>query len=85
MCTVCGKSISAYNFKKHMIIHTGETIKCKICGKVVKNEESLRGHMVMHKKQENICHICGKTFQYKGEYKNHVYQHRGGCLHLYLM
>ncbi|KAF2905147.1 hypothetical protein ILUMI_01022 [Ignelater luminosus] len=76
MCTICGKFISALNLKKHITIHTGSPVKCKECGKVCKNSESLRGHVVIHKGINRKCKICEEIYTERAAYVAHMKTHK---------
>lgn len=74
-CTICNTSIRTDNFKKHFENHTAPPEICEICGKTVKNKESLRGHM-FHVHRENArsfkCEECNKVFKVRYRYNLHV-------------
>lgn len=74
-CSICGASIRADNFKKHVDMHSASTEVCEICGAVAKNKESLRGHMFhQHKRTADSykCEFCGSMFRYKYKYRLHI-------------
>lgn len=77
ICNICGVVVRQDNLKKHVQTHCGESVTCKICGKTLKNAESLRGHLLIHRGVIYTCEICGKTYRVKAEYSRHIKTHQG--------
>lgn len=76
ICSICGKFISAPNMKKHITTHTDPPVACKECGKICKNNESLRGHIILHKGINRKCKICGEAFTERAAYVAHMKTHK---------
>ncbi|CAH1983898.1 unnamed protein product [Acanthoscelides obtectus] len=66
-CHVCGALTRKDNFKKHMIVHSGEPAVCPLCGVTFKNIVSLAPHMRYQHQSQNdfICEECGVEFKKK--------------------
>ncbi|KAL1509277.1 hypothetical protein ABEB36_004039 [Hypothenemus hampei] len=76
ICNVCGKKVRNDNLKKHIKLHSESPSKCKDCGKVLKNSESLRGHKLLHSDTAFTCEICGRSFKLKSEHTRHLRVHQ---------
>ncbi|KAJ8919349.1 hypothetical protein NQ315_003934 [Exocentrus adspersus] len=75
VCNICGIVMRTDNLPRHVKMHSEGPATCKICGKVFKNPESLRGHLLIHKGIIYTCHICGKTARVKSEHHRHIKTH----------
>ncbi|XP_066252871.1 zinc finger protein 675-like [Euwallacea similis] len=75
VCNVCGVVVRADNLSKHIKLHSETPIKCKECGKVFKNSESLRSHKFLHMGNCYTCEFCGKCFKLRGEHTRHLKLH----------
>ncbi|KAJ8926399.1 hypothetical protein NQ314_021185 [Rhamnusium bicolor] len=75
VCNICGLVVRADNLKRHVQMHSEGPVACKICDKVFKNPESLRGHLLIHKGLLFTCEICGKTSRVKSEHHRHMKTH----------
>lgn len=79
VCDVCGfttKRLS--NLKLHISIRHVEHKPqcCHECGKVFKDEYSLRSHMKrMHSKVTVACPVCGKPYPSQAALKHHLIWH----------
>ncbi|KAJ8949701.1 hypothetical protein NQ318_013566, partial [Aromia moschata] len=77
ICNICGLVVRADNLNRHVQMHSEEPVTCKICKKVFKNPESLRGHSLIHKGLVFTCEYCGKTSRVKSEHHRHLKTHTG--------
>ena len=86
-CTICGKSISKANYRRHLSVHDKErkSFACTFCNKKYLRKDRLAKHMKEKKcgekieipirkvRNENLylCDFCGKTYRYKKNFDNH--------------
>lgn len=77
MCSVCGKVVRTGNLNKHLVVHDSKAATCKICGKVFKHIESLRGHAPVHQDRKYECDLCDKTFKFQHNLAKHRRTHFG--------
>merc|ERR1719300_955515 len=63
------------HIREHML-ELGYMVKCKICGKIIRNEISMKNHKKIHLPREEYykipCEDCGKMFKDKASLKAHV-------------
>ena len=80
ICDVCGKTIagSKNKIKQHMLVHTGEKIKCSQCDITFSRPGSLRRHMQHQHNVSNLhfCDICGKTWNTRSALNDHRESHK---------
>lgn len=80
ICEICQKEFrSKYNYEEHYkIAHSNKklpTIRCEICGSMLKHEVSLRKHMQKHNQKPEECNICGKMTPNKDALLKHKKYH----------
>ena len=80
ICDVCGKTIagSKNKIKQHMLVHTGEKIKCTECDITFSRPGSLRRHMQhQHNSspQTHFCDVCGKGWNTRSALNEHRESH----------
>lgn len=94
-CSICNKRLCDRNAAlKHVLrfhkkecldidVKDGdETVTCEVCGKVVKNELSLRIHARVHDDARNFkCDYCPKVYALKSRLKQHLRSHTGARPH----
>ena len=77
-CKVCGKAFTSTAYLKgHMIVHSGKTVSCAVCSKVLKNNRCLVSHMrILHQDTESDkeweCNQCYKTFKFEKYLNLHI-------------
>ena len=81
ICDVCGKTIagSKNKIKQHMLVHTGEKIKCTQCDITFSRPGSLRRHMQHQHNinpQRHFCDICGKSWNSRSALNEHRESHK---------
>ena len=83
ICDVCGKTIagSKNKIKQHMLVHTGEKIKCSQCDITFSRPGSLRRHMqhqhqLQLKQQLHFCDVCGKGWKTRSALNTHLESHK---------
>ncbi|CRL04382.1 CLUMA_CG017473, isoform A [Clunio marinus] len=77
-CKTCGKLLKRKSLKRHILrIHKIEKKPsvCKICGKDLKSQFSLKMHMKKVHDKPFECDICGKKFFNKGAISEHLMSH----------
>ena len=59
----CEKAFS-YRFcaERHMLTHSADRHKCKLCGEIFPNADTLRGHRIIHSGEMPECKDCGRMF-----------------------
>lgn len=75
VCPVCGySSIDIRNFKRHLLIHSGEhRFKCDICNRSFSRKEHLKRHAYIHIRNDSYyCKQCNRDFMYKEALRNHM-------------
>ena len=82
ICDVCGKTIagSKNKIKQHMLVHTGEKIKCTQCDITFSRPGSLRRHMQHQhntsRHQLYFCDVCGKGWKTRSVLNAHLESHK---------
>ena len=79
-CNVCVYSArSAYNLKRHMMIHTGEKpYKCNICDFSCTTSKDLKVHNRIHSGEKPYkCTICDFSCSHGHRYRAHCRMHNG--------
>lgn len=82
-CEVCDKVFPTQRlYEKHMgrkrCRRKGEAIRCTMCFKVFKRENSLRNHFRKHSPDKPyFCDLCGRDFQHKEAITRHMEYHMG--------
>ena len=81
LCDECDfKTNSSSAFKKHMLLHSGETpFKCNVCGKGFRCKWVLNNHKDTHltdeEKYKFTCQYCGSMFTRKVNMTVHIKSH----------
>ena len=70
----------------HMLLHTGEMLKCKVCDYSTVNKHVLKSHMMRKHgidldgnkaEYRRTCELCGQGCFTMGEFKLHMVRHNG--------
>lgn len=78
ICNICGKIIRTDNLSRHIQNHSENPVSCSLCGKTLKNRNSLRVHLVtLHNDASFTCDSCGKSFKYKKSLSQHMQKNHG--------
>ncbi|XP_057684159.1 protein suppressor of hairy wing-like isoform X2 [Corythoichthys intestinalis] len=76
-CHVCAKSFHySYTLRSHVWTHLGNASVCGICGRQLKDAESLLPHLESHTVVKK-CGLCGKMFSSVARLKDHWRLHTG--------
>ncbi|OXA45161.1 zinc finger protein 184-like [Folsomia candida] len=75
-CSKCSKTFALKcNFTKHVITHDPDAkVKCKICGKILKNPDTLSHHMtgIHTNRKRPSCDICHRVFNNSVTLRKHT-------------
>ena len=88
-CNICGNFFNGKSsFKKHLLIHDEEKIKCEECDKLFRNKVSLQDHQRnVHSEFNFDCEICKKCFSTRNNlnihkrYHEEILQQEGSICH----
>lgn len=72
LCNECGKRIHHSNIDRHLKTHDSNTVKCKKCSAVFKDNDDLQRHMVNHTDIIHVCDHCPKTYKRKSALMEHI-------------
>ncbi len=77
----CGDCQYSTHYERNLQLHrlqrhtSGTTVKCAVCGQILKSYLTLRRHMKIHEEKKIECQTCGKMFRTKTEVKVHSVVH----------
>lgn len=72
VCNICGKMVRLDNLSNHIRVHSEKPVTCEICGRTLRNSNSLRGHLELHKNTSFPCKICGQILRSKQTLHRHL-------------
>lgn len=62
--------------KRHLICHTGEAFLCPVCGKTLRDPQTLRAHERLHADDRPYkCQDCGKAYTMATKLRRHMKSH----------
>ncbi|XP_047674311.1 zinc finger protein 408 isoform X1 [Tachysurus fulvidraco] len=62
--------------KRHLICHTGEAYLCPVCGKALRDPQTLRAHERLHADDRPFkCQDCGKGYTMATKLRRHMKSH----------
>lgn len=66
----------APELKRHLICHTGEAYLCPVCGKALRDPQTLRAHERLHADDRPFkCQDCGKGYTMATKLRRHMKSH----------
>ncbi|XP_053472430.1 zinc finger protein 408 [Ictalurus furcatus] len=76
-CPHCELRFSqAPELKRHLICHTGEAYLCPVCGKALRDPQTLRAHERLHADDRPYkCQDCGKGYTLATKLRRHMKSH----------
>lgn len=76
-CPHCELHFShAPELKRHLICHTGEAYLCPVCGKALRDPQTLRAHERLHADDRPYkCQDCGKGYTLATKLRRHMKSH----------
>ncbi|XP_026802568.3 zinc finger protein 408 isoform X1 [Pangasianodon hypophthalmus] len=76
-CPHCELHFSqAPELKRHLICHTGEAYLCPVCGKALRDPQTLRAHERLHADDRPYkCQDCGKGYTMATKLRRHMKSH----------
>ncbi|CAH0405621.1 unnamed protein product [Chilo suppressalis] len=81
-CSPCNKTfvtwsgLRRHNDSEHTLVRL-DRLKCNICGKICKNQQTLKMHYKTHgERKQYVCDVCGKGFTTKFILKAHLETHK---------
>ncbi|KAM4617248.1 zinc finger protein 408 [Discoglossus pictus] len=76
-CQYCGDAFPQQpELKRHLIMHTGEMHLCTVCGKKLKDPQTLRAHERLHTGDRPfLCQFCGKSYPLATKLRRHLKSH----------
>eukprot|EP00088_Acartia_fossae_P007069 TRINITY_DN13283_c0_g1_i7.p1 TRINITY_DN13283_c0_g1~~TRINITY_DN13283_c0_g1_i7.p1 ORF type:complete len:528 (+),score=103.60 TRINITY_DN13283_c0_g1_i7:64-1584(+) len=78
ICTICGASVVAGSYFRHMSYHGEKKFHCEMCGKSFYIKHKLDEHMRTHTGETPFgCEICGKAFTASRILSRHRVIHTG--------
>lgn len=79
VCDICGATFGRHdNFKRHMLVHTGETRQCDICSYQTTKPHNFKRHMLAHSEENrHMCPVCDKRFSGSCVLRKHMIIHTG--------
>ncbi|KAI5088540.1 zinc finger protein 408 [Silurus meridionalis] len=73
-CELCFSQVP--ELKRHMIQHTGEAYLCSVCGKALRDPQTLRAHERLHAGDRPFkCQDCGKAYTLATKLRRHLKSH----------
>ncbi|XP_055526848.1 zinc finger protein 836-like [Wyeomyia smithii] len=74
LCDICSKTFKTKAaLKVHRSDHMNtERAQCTVCGKYMKNTNSLRKHLAIHREVTTECEICGEKSPNSHALRNHI-------------
>ncbi|KAG7315304.1 hypothetical protein KOW79_021392 [Hemibagrus wyckioides] len=76
-CQHCDKSYGLKrDLKEHQVLHTGEAYLCPVCGKALRDPQTLRAHERLHADDRPYkCQDCGKGYTLATKLRRHMKSH----------
>lgn len=73
-CELCFSQVP--ELKRHLISHTGEAYLCPVCGKALRDPQTLRAHERLHADDRPYkCQDCGKGYTMATKLRRHMKSH----------
>lgn len=78
-CKNCDQRFSQLpELRRHLIVHTGELYLCPVCGKALRDPQTLRAHERLHTgDRPHKCEQCGKGYTMASKLRRHLNSHLG--------
>nr|XP_055062490.1 zinc finger protein 408 isoform X3 [Misgurnus anguillicaudatus] len=78
-CKNCDQRFSQLpELRRHLIVHTGELYLCPVCGKALRDPQTLRAHERLHTGDRPYkCEQCGKGYTMASKLRRHLNTHLG--------
>ena len=73
ICEVCGKNVSARQYRKHVVIHYSvKPFECPDCGKAFTQRSNMTNHRRIHTGEKPYkCDLCTEMYAHKVSLKTH--------------
>ncbi|KAF9408680.1 hypothetical protein HW555_011713 [Spodoptera exigua] len=74
ICDQCGRGFSArYLLQRHVLVHSGDSVECPVCGAKLKRRTGLTNHLRSHQNiRAHECGVCKKKFTRASTCATHV-------------